>query len=178
MNKPTKILAISGSLRENSFSTKILKHMGNFAPENVTFTLTDKLEKLPHFNPDIDQDQAYAEVEAFRTELKSADGVIISTPEYAKGIPGVLKNALDWIVSSGEFIDKPTAVISASPMTTGGEEAMRSLLLTLGMINAHIPDGATLGIPQVSLKIDKEGNINDPSLKKDLEQILSILVNK
>lgn len=150
--------------------------MSSLVTDNVTFVLTDKLSKLPHFNPDIDQDHAFAEVEAFRAELRSADAVIISTPEYAKGVPGVLKNALDWIVSSGEFIDKPTAVITASPMATGGEEAMRSLLLTLGMINAAIPDRATLSIPQVSLKINAAGEILDQSLSKNLKHILSILV--
>lgn len=176
LDKPIKILAISGSLRENSFSTKILKLLNNSAPRDTTFQITDKLSKLPHFNPDIDQDDAFAEVEEFRAELKTAESIIISTPEYAKGVPGVLKNALDWIVSSGEFIDKPTAVISASPLPTGGEEAMRSLLLTLGMINATIPEGATLSIPQVSLKIDDSGEIIDSNTKIGLEKLLSVLL--
>ncbi|WP_028776483.1 NADPH-dependent FMN reductase [Shimazuella kribbensis] len=167
------ILAISGSLRKSSFSTKILVHLSKIAPENTTFSLTDKLDKLPHFNPDIDDDGAFAEVEAFRSQIKESDVVIISTPEYAKGIPGVLKNALDWIVSSGEFIDKPTAVISASPLPTGGDEAMRSILLTLGMINAHIPAEATMSIPEVSLKINAKGEVIDPSLQTNSEQFLS-----
>jgi NAD(P)H-dependent FMN reductase len=147
-------------------------------PPGNTLTIYNRLDKLPHFNPDIDEDLAFQEVENFRHNLKTADVVIISTPEYAKGIPGVLKNALDWIVSSGEFIDKPTGVISVSPMPTGGNEAMRSILLTLHMIQAQIPEDATLCISQVSLKIRENGSIIDPSLQQELSIFLGRLCNK
>jgi NAD(P)H-dependent FMN reductase len=168
-----QILAISGSLREKSYSTHMVKLIKNCIPNHISFFLTDKLDKLPHFNPDIDHENAFREVEAFRQQIKNADHVLICTPEYAKGVPGVLKNALDWIVSSGEFIDKPTTVISVSPMFTGGQEAMRSILLTLRMINASIPDSATWSIPQISLKINQEGQIIDPAFQQDIEKFVA-----
>ncbi|MXQ54347.1 NADPH-dependent FMN reductase [Shimazuella alba] len=174
-----KILAISGSLRADSYSTKVLQLLRNHISKEIEFVLTDRLDKLPYFNPDIDDDHAFQEVEMFRAQIKSADLVIICTPEYAKGVPGVLKNALDWIVSSGEFIDKPTGVITVSPLPTGGQEAMRSILLTLGMINAHIPKEATWSVPQVSLKINEKGTIMDESFEQELEKfLLHLLVDK
>ena len=95
------ILAISGSLRKSSTNTALLHAAANLAPSHVTVIYYEGLNDLPHFNPEIDMDIVMAPVELWRSQLKAADAVLICTPEYAKGVPGVLKNALDWIVSSG-----------------------------------------------------------------------------
>ena len=89
------------------------------------------MAQLPHFNPELDLDDIDTTVANWRRLLKEANGVLICTPEYAKGVPGSLKNALDWVVSSGEFVNKPVAVISASPHPDGGALAKASLLGTL-----------------------------------------------
>jgi len=86
------------------------------------------LDDLPHFSPDRDGDDPPRSVGRLRELLRTADGVLIGTPEYAFGVPGALKNALDWTVSSGEFDGKPVAAISASPLYTGGAKAHASLL--------------------------------------------------
>ncbi|NJR32237.1 MAG: NAD(P)H-dependent oxidoreductase, partial [Chamaesiphon sp. CSU_1_12] len=85
------------------------------APDRIELSIYDGIGNLPHFNPELDDELAIAAVQDWRTQIQAADGILFCTPEYAHGVPGSLKNALDWIVSSGEFMGKPTAIISASP---------------------------------------------------------------
>ncbi|UUZ89895.1 NAD(P)H-dependent oxidoreductase [Paenibacillus sp. P25] len=155
--KRIQIMAISGSLRSRSSNTSILRACAAAAPGNMEVAMYDGIGGSPHFNPEIDGDEPPPSVAEFRTRLREADGVLICTPEYAGGVPGVLKNALDWCVSSGVFMNKPVAVISASPSLMGGKHAHESLLLTLGMIDANLPEGAALTIPLVSKYIGPEG---------------------
>jgi chromate reductase, NAD(P)H dehydrogenase (quinone) len=112
---PYNILAISGSLREKSLNSALLSSVISMIPSRGTVVNYSEMAQLPHFNPDLDLDDIDAAVANWRRNLKKANGVLICTPEYAKGVPGSLKNALDWVVSSGEFVNKPVAVISASP---------------------------------------------------------------
>src|SRR3954469_24384219 len=112
-NKLT-IFAISGSLKSTSSNTTILRAISSFAENDVYFILFNGLEELPPFNPE--KEEGTEAVKNFRKLLEEADGIIISTPEYAFGVPGVLKNALDWTVSSGELNEKPLIAISASPL--------------------------------------------------------------
>src|SRR5678815_5767847 len=96
-----RILAISGSLRRVSSNTTLLRVVGVLAPAGVEVTLYEGLADLPAFNPDLEGAEP-SSLLAFRAQLKEADGAFISSPEYAHGVPGSLKNALDWIVGSGE----------------------------------------------------------------------------
>jgi chromate reductase, NAD(P)H dehydrogenase (quinone) len=170
-----KILGISGSLRLNSSNMKILRALTNFAANDVEIEIYNGIGNLPHFNPEIDQDDALASVTEWRDRLKKSDAIIICTPEYAHGVPGVLKNALDWIVSSGEFMHKPTAVISASPSPDGGDKANASLVQTLKMMMATIPDTGILCIPAVSAKLSAEGEIVDVETEQALRSLLKAL---
>jgi chromate reductase, NAD(P)H dehydrogenase (quinone) len=172
----TRILAISGSLRANSFNTAILRAIVGLAPKNIEISLYNKLGDLPHFNPEINGDRPLAVIQDWRARLKQSDGVIICTPEYAHGIPGVLKNALDWIVSSGEFMHKPTAVIGASPSPDGGNKARDSLVQTLAVMMAEIVEGATLLIPSISAKVNERGEVIDPLTSHALKALLANLV--
>ncbi len=99
-----RILGVSGSLREKSKNTMALR-----SAEAVV--LFEELGMLPHFNPDLDAAPFPESVLRWRAALVAADAVVISSPEYAHGVPGVLKNALDWVVGSGEFMDKPVALL-------------------------------------------------------------------
>jgi chromate reductase, NAD(P)H dehydrogenase (quinone) len=170
-----KILGISGSLRLNSSNMTILRVLTEFAGDDIAIDIYNGIGNLPHFNPEIDQDHDLAPVKDWRDRLKEADAIIICTPEYAHGVPGVLKNALDWIVSSGEFMHKPTAVISASPSPDGGDKANASLVQTLKMMLAKIPDAAILCIPAVSAKLDSQGNIVDVETEQSLRSLLKAL---
>jgi chromate reductase, NAD(P)H dehydrogenase (quinone) len=171
-----KILAISGSLRSSSSNTNILRALVNLAPENTTIEIYESIGNLPHFNPEIDDDRVLLSVQDWRSYLKKSDAVIFCTPEYAHGVPGVLKNALDWIVSSGEFMHKPTAVISASPSPDGGEKANASLVQTLKMMMAEINERSILCIPAVSAKLDKQGKIVDKETEISLCSLLEDLL--
>ncbi len=171
-----KILAISGSLRPQSANTAILQAVVELVTADVNISIYERIGNLPHFNPDLDRDDGFAPVIDWRTHLQAADGVMFCTPEYAHGVPGVLKNALDWIVSSGEFMYKPTAVISASPSPDGGDKANASLVQTLRVMMADIPSGATLCIPAISAKLDDKGKLTDPATVSALQFLLDTLI--
>ncbi|HXA01317.1 MAG TPA: NADPH-dependent FMN reductase [Cytophagaceae bacterium] len=171
-----KIIAISGSLKSTSSNTAILRAMATMAGKDDSVTLFGGLGNLPHFSPEIDGDKSPASVLEYRKQLRSSDGIIICTPEYAYGMPGVLKNALDWVVGSGEFVDKPVAAISASPSFLGGDKAHASLVLTLGAINARVAEGAQLTIPAIRNKINSNAEILDPELTKQLRAVLDALI--
>jgi len=168
-----QIIAISGSLRPGSANADILRIVGGMAGSNVVYTIYEGIGELPHFNPALDNDDSAETFNQFRTAINNADGVIICTPEYAFGVPGVLKNALDWTVFSGSFDKKPVAVITASSL---GDKAHASLLLTFKALGANIPDGGTVLIPYVRTKVNNRGEITDPALLQTLNQLLNALV--
>ena len=167
------ILAISGSLRPASANTSLLRAAAQLVPAGVTVSLYDGLGNLPHFSPERDVNDAPAAVHDLRTQLRNANAVLICTPEYAHGIPGVLKNGLDWVVSSGEFVNKPTGVISAA---TGGEYAHASLTETLSVMSAQLPEGASLIISFVRTKIDADGRITDAQTAMSVQAVLNTLI--
>ena len=126
------ILAISGSLRKGSSNTTLLEVLKLLAPAGVDITLFEGLASLPHFNPDDDGENAPTTVMEFRNQLQQCDGVLISSPEYAHGVPGSLKNALDWIVSSGELYKKPISLINASSRATHAQASLIEIINTMG----------------------------------------------
>lgn len=167
------MLAISGSLRAASANTMLLRAAAQLVPTGVTVALYDGLDSLPHFSPERDTASAPDAVTALRAQLRAADAVLICTPEYAHGIPGVLKNMLDWVVSSGEFVNKPVGIVSAA---TGGDYAHASLTETLAVMSANIEDKASLIISAVRTKIDAEGRITDPQTGTAVQTLLNALV--
>jgi chromate reductase len=175
MNNTISILAVSGSLRSNSSNTFILKAMIAIAPVQVHVYMYNGIGDLPHFNPEIEHDQLAA-VENWRKHVQAADGVIICTPEYAFGVPGVLKNALDWLVGSGELNRKPVAAISASPLVTGGDKALSSLENTLTALGTVKSERTSLRIPFISKKLDAAGVLTDEDTRLQLNDVLSALV--
>ncbi|MEK8131846.1 NADPH-dependent FMN reductase [Paenibacillus filicis] len=170
-----RICSISGSLRSRSSHTALLEAAAELAPAQMQLTLYEGLADLPPFNPELDIEPYPAAVEQFRERLRASDGVLICTPEYANALPGVLKNALDWLVSSAELYDKPIGLISASPSPQGGVHAFASLVLVLTMVNARIAEGATLLIPKLSGKLDGEGRLSDPVTSEAVKALLLAL---
>jgi chromate reductase len=167
------ILAISGSLRQGSSNHAILQYLGSISPADVDYTIYNGLAKIPAFDPGLDTDTPPQSVAALRELLAEADGIIICTPEYAFGVPGSLKNMLDWLVSSSTLVDKPVALITAS---LGGEYAHASLLLTLGALSANIVDGATLLIQFIRSKMDVDGNVKDEETVKKLHEVITVFL--
>lgn len=166
-----KILAIPGSLRENSSSNAILRVVVAMAPESVSIETYKGLGILPHFN---DSEEVPDAVANFRAKVKAADAILICTPEYAFGVPGSLKNALDWTVGSGDFIGKPVGLITASSQ---GERGHAALLLILQAIAARVIENASMLISFVRAKLDDAGNVKDQSVKQALQQALHALID-
>ena len=130
-----RILAISGSLRAKSLNTRVLRFAARIALPGTDLHLCDVLDRLPHFNPDLDTDSGPAAVMSFRAQLNAAAAVVISSPEYAHGVPGTLKNALDWVVGSGELVGKPVGLWNLSARAV---HAYASLVETLRTMSALV----------------------------------------
>jgi chromate reductase, NAD(P)H dehydrogenase (quinone) len=143
LEKPFKILAISGSLRRASSNTAILKAAQQLAPTHLEIVLFEGLGGLAHFNPDLELEPPSTVLE-FQQLLQSSSALIISSPEYAHGVPGSLKNALDWVVGSGELVGKPTALFG---VTARGAFAQASLRETLTVMMANLIEDACIDIP-------------------------------
>ena len=167
------ILAISGSLRANSTNMTLLRAIAQLVPPDVRITLYDGLDTLPHFSPDRDGEHVNPAVTDFRDQLRTADAVLISSPEYAHGVPGTLKNALDWIVSSGEFMHKPVGLINASPYAT---HAQASLTETLTVMMANVVAEASPVVALHGRKLDEAGILADEELAGALRKALAALV--
>jgi chromate reductase, NAD(P)H dehydrogenase (quinone) len=168
-----RILAVSGSLRERSSNSALVRAARMLAPIGVDVQIYDGLSQLPFFNPDLDRDDEPTAVAEFRQLLREADALLISSPEYAHGVPGVLKNALDWVVGSGELIDKPIALVNASPRAT---YAYASLYETLTTMTARIVLEASITVA-VSGRLNDEREIcTDPVVAPALRDALTALV--
>lgn len=164
-----KVLAISGSTRQNSTNHRLIEAITDIMKENFDIQLYDGLSLLPYFNPDDDGEHVSKEVTLFRQLLGNADGVIICTPEYAHGVPGILKNAIDWTVGSGNFSHKPTLLVTAS---TDGKCGHQSLMETLRVIEAKNIDTLQLLISFASTKINNDNQIIDPQTFESVKMTL------
>lgn len=164
------ILIVPGSLRKNSTSFKLIGAITSNFPAGYMLKVFEGTGQLPHFN---DADEPSPAIVSWRKTIADSDAVIFITPEYAYGVPGTLKNALDWIVASGEMVNKPTLLITAA---TGGEYAHKSLLATLGALTAHPAAGCDLLISFIRSKLDALGNIIDPQLELKLGEVVQALL--
>jgi chromate reductase len=174
--RPIHIVAVCGSLRAASKNRSVLDAARLIAPQGVEITLDWSLAALPHFNPDLDVlDGASLPREAseWRARIARADGILISSPEYAHGIPGVLKNALDWLVSSTEFPGKPVALLGASSRSVFAPAQLREILVTM---NANFVSEASIVIPVPGAGATAATIAADPDLSALLRDALAALV--
>src|SRR5262245_767719 len=130
------ILAISGSLRARSTNTETLRAAGLLAPQSLSVSLYPGLATLPAFNPDLDVPDAVPAlaVRELRSYVAAADALLICSPEYAHGVPGALKNALDWLVSGPEIVMKPIGLLNVSPRSTHAYSALVETLRTMSTV--------------------------------------------
>ena len=171
-----KILAISGSLRKQSSNKSLLLATRAVSPQNIQIEIFEDISVLPHFNPDLDTEHPPEAVVRFRQAVSQAQALIISTPEYAHGIPGSLKNALDWLVRDPDFGGKRVGLIYGS--ATDASHAHLSLLEVLKTMSAEIPSDAIVSIASVRTKIDDNGNLLDPSVRHELVRVVSALASQ
>jgi chromate reductase, NAD(P)H dehydrogenase (quinone) len=166
------VLGLSGSLRAASSNTALLQGMVTLGSPKLEFELFSKLSELPHFNPDLDVEPGPPPVQNFRSELRRAQAVVISTPEYAHGLPGTLKNALDWAVRSGELHEKPIALVNPSPRSTYAQASLVEVLRTMG---AKVIDEAAVTL-HPSGPLTLEEILAAPSLSQLLRASLDALL--
>ncbi len=164
------ILGISGSLQQHSTNTALVDIAAARAPDGVDVLRFDGLAQIPPCNPDLDP--APSEVEAFRALVQSADGLLIATPEYAHGLPGTLKNALDWLVGSGDLYDKRVVIVSAAPSPDRAGYARADLERTLRAQGAHVLASSTIAVPT---KV-RGHEIDNPEIVAAVDVALAVLI--
>jgi NAD(P)H-dependent FMN reductase len=173
--KKKQIAAICGSTRSQSTNQLYLKAIEALLPESFELIEPMSIDQLPHFNPDMDNSDVPENVALFRNILKGAAAIIICTPEYAMGVPGSLKNAIDWTVSSCEFSHKPTALITAS---LSGIKAHAALLETLKVIEAVVMENTQLVIPFAKTKINSNATITDEATREAITSVIENLIRQ
>ena len=170
-----KFLAISGSVRKNSYNLALLKAMKKLCPEQDGLSIYSRLEDIPMFNPDVEEQSIPEVVEDFLGQIRNSDGVIISTPEYAHGIPGALKNALDWAVSSDAVILKPMVVTSVSTSGLGGVRSHAPLVLVLSAMNANVVVEGSINVPYAQKKFTADMELADKITEASIQVSLAAL---
>ena len=154
-----RILAISGSLRATSSSAALVRAVGRLA-EGSELEIYGGLASLPHFSPDLDVEPYPAAVTALREAALRASALLVCTPEYAHGMPGSLKNALDWLVSATGLIDKPVLLVSGSP--GGAAHAHAQLSEVLRTMSLRLVDGGAHVFSRA--KLDTNGEFDDAAI--------------
>jgi chromate reductase len=174
------ILLMSGSLRDGSTNSAVLKTARRLAPEGVRTTLYGGMGGLPHFNPDDDREgqPVHPAVLGLREQIGDAHALLLCTPEYAGALPGALKNLLEWTVGDAGTYRKPVAWINAAgpAAPTGAADAHDSLRKVFGYVHADIVEGACASIPVTRDAVDLEGLISDPGIRSKIAKSLATLV--
>ena len=160
-----KILALCGSLRAVSSNRAALEACRLLASE---VTIFDGIDKLPHFNPDLDQAPLPPKVAELRKLVGECDRLLISAPEYAHGMAGALKNALDWLVSSTEFPETEVVLINTSPRASHAQEQLREVLTTMSAVLRE-----TVSLPLMGRSLDAAGIAADAELSAALRGALA-----
>jgi chromate reductase, NAD(P)H dehydrogenase (quinone) len=170
-----RVLAISGSLRSQSSNTTLLRAAAMLAAPGVEIAIYDRIGDLPHFNPDLDGEGAEPPpaVKDLRDRVDAAAAVIICSPEYAHGVPGSLKNALDWLVSVTVLSDKPVALVNASPRSLLAQAQLAETLRTMA---ARVISDASVTVPLSGKKLDEAGMLADPEVAAPLRVAIATLV--
>ena len=172
-----QILLVSGSTRDASTNTAVLRTAPVVAPAGVRTVLYGGLSTLPAFNPDDDVDPLPAAVADLRRQIAAADAVLFCTPEYAGALPGSFKNLLDWLVGGTEIYGKPVAWLNVSSIAapTGGADAHASMARVLGYIGATVVEPACRRAPMTRAAVGADGTVPDPVVRRELITALELL---
>jgi NAD(P)H-dependent FMN reductase len=168
------VLAISGSLRRTSINTAALEALARLAPDGVQVLVYRDLAKLPPFTPDddVEDEPKPAPVETWRALVGASDAIVIAAPEYAHGLPGVLKNALDWLVASETFAGKPVVLINASPRAFHAQASLREILSTMA---ARFATEAFATLPLTGKTVTADDILRDAGCVRRLKESLDAL---
>jgi chromate reductase len=172
-----RVMLVSGSLRGRSSSTALLRTAQIASPEGVTAVLFDGLGDLPHFNPDDDVDPLHPAVADLRAQIRGADALLLSTPEYAGALPGSFKNLLEWAIGDGQagsIYKKPVAWINASA-STGATDAHESLRKVLRYTGSEVVESACADVPVPRQAVGEDGLIADLVIRERVTRVLMAL---
>lgn len=172
--KPLTIIGLSGSLRQRSYHSALLRLAADLTPANVELR-AGSITEFPLFNFDIQQQGMPGPVIELGEQIAKADGIFIAAPEYNGTISAPLKNAIDWLsrLNPPLFHNKPVAIVSASPGRLGGMRMQADLRKCLGLLGAHVLPRPELFIPSVSAALDEQGGVLDQALPETLAQLLA-----
>lgn len=174
----TRILGLSGSLRAGSFNTALLRAAQSRVPPGVTLDVAT-LHGIPLYDGDLEASEGLpAAVTALKEKIASSDGVLLATPEYNNGIPGVFKNGIDWLSRPPKeaariFGDRPFAVIGASPGGFGTILAQAAWLPVLRTLGVRHWNGGRMMVSRAQQVFDAKGGLVDPKVAEQLEQFLA-----
>jgi NAD(P)H-dependent FMN reductase len=164
-----KVFAICGSTRKESVNLHIIKAIAERYKDLFDWTIFDSIDQLPHFNPDLDNENLPETVSIFRNHVAEANGVLICTPEYVYSLPGSLKNAVEWTVSTVLFTNKPVSLITASSSGIKAHEAIEFLMHTIG---AKLSPDNCLLIQAPKTKVNADGKITDENTLTDIHRLI------
>ena len=170
-----ELLAVPGSLRRISSNRTLLEAAAALAPAGGAVRMSGHLAELPHFNPDLDGGTPPAAVGTWREAVARADGLLLSVPEYAHGLPGAFKNGLDWLVSDPAVLHKPVGIWNASAR---GEHAQASLAEVLRTMSFTIVEEAGLTLPLLDRPLTLAGLLEAPPMRQLLSDALAAFVRR
>jgi chromate reductase len=172
-----RVLGFAGSLRQSSYNKAALRAAIELAPPGMTIEAFD-LAPIQPYNEDVKQQGFPPPEQAFRERIRAADALLIVTPEYNRGVPGVLKNAIDWASRPPDqpFDGKPTAIFGASPGMIGTAVAQYDLRRCLGVLNALVMNQPSAMIGQAGTKFDEQGRLTDQPTRDVIGKLLVALV--
>ena len=173
-----RVLGISGSLREGSYNTKLLRVAGRLLPDDVEFVVWDGLKAVPPYDEDDDRDPAPEAAQRFRDAIAGADAILFATPEYNSSVPGQLKNAIDWAsrpLATNVLRNRPAAVIGASAGMFGAVWAQADLRKVLAATGARVVEGE-VAVGHAHTRFDEEGNLTDENLVDQIDEVVRTLV--
>jgi chromate reductase, NAD(P)H dehydrogenase (quinone) len=173
-----KILGISGSLRQDSYNTKLLRAAEELLPAVAELDLWDGLKEIPPYDEDDDVQPAPPAVAALRDAVAAADAVLFATPEYNSSVPGQLKNAVDWVsrpLATNALRNKPVLVVGASTGAFGAVWSQAELRKVLGATGARVVD-AEVAVGHAPTRFDEDGTLHDEELRDQLLEALDVLL--
>jgi chromate reductase, NAD(P)H dehydrogenase (quinone) len=172
------ILGISGSLRAGSYNSALLRAARKVAPAGMDIDIYDQLRAIPPFDADLDTETPPAPVVDLRARVRAADGLLIATPEYNYGPPGVLKNAIDWAsrpLATSPLKRKPIAITGAAPGAFGSVRAQLSLRQSFLWTDSAVVGKPELMVFQAGQRFDSDGNLVDAQTRDMLAALLEAL---
>lgn len=176
-NPTIKILAFAGSLRKDSYNRAVLRTAKELAPDSLQITIFD-LQGIPLYNAGVEAEGDPKRVIEFKEAIRKADGLLIATPEYNHGVPGVTKNAIDWASrppKNAPLYEKPVGILGASPGMTGSARGQSQLRQAFEFTNSYCMPQPEILVYRAHEKFDDDGNLTDDSTRKYLGKYLEAL---